>query len=173
MLRDKGVFEFAEAAQCVHAQRPDWRFLLVGDPDPGNPSSLTPDELCEINRHGAVRWLGARSDVAELMAKAHVVCLPSYREGLPKTLLEASACGRPMIASEVAGCREVVHPEVNGVLVPPRDAHALAQAMLRLGDDPALRQRFGAAARAKAEAVFGIDDVVRHTFMVYDALRSA
>jgi glycosyltransferase involved in cell wall biosynthesis len=170
MIRHKGVVEYVEAARVARESYPDWRFLLVGDVDPGNPASLTPDELLDWVAEGTVEWLGRRSDVARLIASAHVVVLPSYREGLPKTLLEAAACGRAMIATDIAGCREVVRHGVTGLLVPPRTHEELASAMITLGTRPELRQRFGRAAREKAEAVFSIEDVVRHTFLVYERL---
>ncbi len=173
MLRHKGVLEYVEAAKRLHKSRPDWRFQLVGDVDPGNPASLTQEQLGEWQDAGLVEWLGQRTDVPQLMANAHVVCLPSYREGLPKTLLEAAATGRAMVSSDAAGCREVVRDEVTGLVVPVRDADSLARAMFRLGEDKELRQRFGRAARAKAEAVFSVDDVVSHTFRVYERLLSS
>jgi glycosyltransferase involved in cell wall biosynthesis len=146
-------------------------FQLLGDVDPGNPASLTQDQLRDWAAQGIVQWLGQRSDVADLMADAHVVVLPSYREGLPKTLLEAAACGRAMIASDISGCREVVRPGVTGLLVPIRTHEELASAMIKLGTHPEMRLRFGRAAREKAEAVFSVEDVVRHTFLVYEQLR--
>ncbi len=171
MLRDKGVREFVEAAQRVKEQHPDWCFRLVGEVDPGNPSSLSTHEIAAWRASGAVEWLGHRDDVEVVIAAAHVVCLPSYGgEGLPKVLLEGAASGRAMIASDVPGCREVVRDEVTGITVPPRDAQALEQAMVRLGEDPSLRARFGRSARQKAEAVFSVEDVVRHTFLVYEEL---
>ncbi len=173
MLRDKGVYEFARAAARVKAQHPDWRFLLAGDVDPGNPSSLSVDDLTELQNQYGIEWLGHIKDIPSLMASAHVICLPTYREGLPKTLLEASAAGRPMIATDIAGCREVVSPEVTGLLVPPRSVAPLAEAMLLLGNNPPLRARMGKAARTKAAAVFSVDDVVEHTFRVYNELLTA
>jgi glycosyltransferase involved in cell wall biosynthesis len=147
--------------------------VLAGGVDPGNPSSLTEAELEAWNAEGVVEWLGHRSDVRAILAGAHVVCLPSYREGLPKSLLEASGIGRPMIASNVPGCREVVRDGITGLLVEPRDALALADAMLRLGRDPTLRARLGRAARERAEALYSIEDVVRDTFLIYDELLRA
>lgn len=171
MLRDKGVREFVEAAELVKQRHPDWRFQLVGEVDPGNPSSLSREEIEAWQTSGAVEWLGQRDDVELVIAAAHVVCLPSYGgEGLPKALLEGAASGRAMITSDVRGCREVVRNEVTGITVPPRDARSLAGAMVRLGEDPSLRARFGRSARQKAEAVFSVEDVVRHTFLVYDEL---
>lgn len=173
MLRHKGVLEFVEAAREVKRTHPEWSFQLLGDVDPGNPASLTPDQLRDWAQEGIVEWLGQRDDVADKMADAHVVVLPSYREGLPKTLLEAAASGRAMIASDIAGCREVVRSEVTGLLVPIRTHEELASAMIRLGNDNDLRQRCGRAAREKAEAVFSVGDVVHHTFLIYEQLQQA
>ena len=171
MLRDKGVFEFARASAIARQQHPDWRFQLAGGVDPGNPTSLSEAELCGLESQYSVEWLGHCEGVVELLQNAHVVCLPTYyREGVPKTLLEAAAAGRPMIVSDIAGCREVVTDGVTGLLVPTREVEALAQAMLRMGEDEVLRARCGRAAREKAEAVFSVDDVVEHTFRVYDDL---
>jgi len=173
MLSDKGIREFVDAARRVQPLEPTWRFRLVGGADPGNPSSLTEDELTSMNAEGCVEWLGHRSDVRALLAASHVVCLPSYREGLPKSLIEASGIGRPMIASNVPGCREVVRDGITGLLVEPRDSRALADAMLRLGRDRNLRMKLGRAARERAEALYSIDDVVRDTFLIYDELKRA
>lgn len=171
MLREKGVIEFAQAAKLVKRQHPDWRFLLAGDLDPGNPSGVSRQELDALQKESGVQWLGYQADIPKLMAQAHVICLPTfYGEGLPKTLLEASAAQRAMIATDIAGCREVITSGVNGLLVPPRTVEPLAQAMLQLGGDPAMRQRLARAAREKAEAVFAVEDVVDHTFRVYDEL---
>jgi glycosyltransferase involved in cell wall biosynthesis len=170
MLRHKGVLEFVAAARKVRVQYPDWRFQLAGNVDPGNPASLTRAELESWVAADDVEWLGHCDDVAGVMARAHVIVLPSYREGLPKTLLEASASGRAMIASDIAGCREVVRAEVTGLLVPIREDVELTAAMIRLGTNPDLRRRLGRAARDKAEAVFSVSDVVRHTFLLYAQL---
>lgn len=173
MLKDKGVREFVDAARVVAATHTDWRFLLVGGVDPGNPSALTTDELEDWQREGVVRWLGHCDDIHAILRENYVACLPSYREGLPKSLLEASAVGRAMITTDVPGCREVVRDGVTGLLVTPRDADSLAAAMERLGSDPALRERLRKAAREKAEAVYAIDDVVHDTFLIYEELASA
>ena len=161
MLRDKGVGEFVAAADRLRLRYPDWNFWLIGDVDPGNPASLTIEQLQDWDTSGNVQWLGQRDDVSELLRASHVVCLPSYyREGLPKTLLEAAAASRAIIASRVAGCLEVVTDGVTGVVVEPRDIEDLTVAMARMGNDAAMRARLGKAARAKAEAVFSIEDVV-------------
>ena len=167
MLRDKGVREFVAAAQTLRAEHPDWRFQLVGGTDAGNPSSLSESELDAWSKQGSVEWLGHRSDIRAVLQAAHVVCLPSYREGLPKSLLEAAAVGRAMIAADVPGCREVVRDGITGLLVPPRNCGALADAMRRLGEQPSLRARLGRAAHDRALALFSIEDVIRDTFLIY------
>ena len=171
MLRDKGIVQFAEAAALVRHRYPDWRFVLAGDVDEGNPTSLSEAELRCLEVDFGVEWIGHCDDISGLIARSHVVCLPTfYREGVPKALLEASAAARPMIASDIAGCREVVTDGVTGLLVPTRAVQPLAEAMLRMGEDPEFRQRCGRAARDKAEAVFSVADVVEHTFRVYAEL---
>lgn len=174
MLRHKGVNEFASAAAIVRQKHPDWEFVLAGDVDVGNPASLTEAQLRDLESSYGVTWVGHCNDIPALLAESHIACLPTYyREGLPKSLLEASAAGLPMIASNIAGCREVVTDEVNGLIVEPRQIEPLAEAMLRLGEDKALREKFGRAAREKAHAVFSVDDVVDHTFRVYDEVLNA
>lgn len=170
MLRDKGVWEYAKAAALVRKEHPDWQFWLVGGVDPGNPSTLATSEMVKLEQRFGVRWLGHRDDVAHIMQQAHVVCLPSYREGLPKVLLEASAIGRALIASNIAGCREVVTEGVTGLLVEPRDVDSLADAMRRLGEDDELRTRCANAALKRAQALYSVEDVVDHTFRVYAEL---
>jgi glycosyltransferase involved in cell wall biosynthesis len=171
MLRDKGVGEFAAAAARLRAEHPDWRFRLAGDVDPGNPATLDRATLAQWQRDG-LEWLGHRDDVPALLAASHVAVLPSYREGLPKSLLEAAACGRPAVATDVPGCRDVVQGGRTGLLVPPQDVSALAAAMRRLGEDAALRMEMGRAARVRVEEHFGIEQVVRETFRLYDELKT-
>ncbi len=171
MLRDKGVAEFVEAARKVRAIYPGWDFWLVGDVDPGNPSSLTISELMAWDKAGIVHWLGHREDVSEILRLSHVLVLPSYyREGLPKILLEAAASQRAIIASRVSGCLEIVTDGVTGLTIAPRDVEDLASAMVRLGNDPELRGRLARAARSKAEAIYRVEDVVSDTFFIYQQL---
>ncbi len=169
MLRHKGVVEFVEAARVVARRHADWRFVLVGDVDAGNPSSLTAAQLSAWVNDGSIEWLGHRADVADILATAHVACLPSYREGLPKSLIEAAASGLPAIATDVPGCRDAVEEGVTGLLVPARSVAQLAAAMIRLGEDPTLRSRMGAAARKRAESLFAVTSIVEDTFAVYEA----
>ncbi|MFQ5773404.1 MAG: glycosyltransferase family 4 protein [Kiloniellaceae bacterium] len=173
MLRDKGVGEFVEAARVLRKKGARARFVLVGDTDAGNPAAIARDRLKAWRREGVVEWWGHREDMPGVLAQAHVVCLPSYREGLPKILIEAAACGRPIVASDVPGCREIARAGDNALSVPIRDAEALARAIERLIADPDLRRRMGARGRSIAEAEFSVARVVRETLAVYNALLEA
>lgn len=167
MLRDKGVVEFAHAARLLRSRGSAARFLLAGMMDEANPAALGPEELQALQRNNGVEWLGHVTDMPGLMSSSHVVCLPSYREGLPKALIEACASGRPIVATDVPGCRDVVTHQVNGLLVRPRDARALAEALQRLLSDPGLRIRMGAAGRRRAESEFDVATVVQATLDEY------
>jgi glycosyltransferase involved in cell wall biosynthesis len=168
MLWDKGVGELMVAAQRLHAQGLDARFVLVGDPDPANPASIPLAQLREWHGHNGVEWWGRREEMPAVLRQAHIACLPSfYGEGLPKSLLEAAACGLPIVTTDAPGYREVVSDHDNGFLVPIRDPLALADALKKLILDPALRQRMGQRSRAKALAAFSQDQVIADTLRVY------
>lgn len=170
LLHDKGVREFVEAARMSAARGDGLRWRLAGSLDPDNPASVTAGELEAWRAEGAIEYVGECADVAGFYAQAHIVTLPSYREGLPKSLIEAAACGRPVVTTDVPGCRDAIESGVSGVLVPPRDARALADAVAALARDEALRVRMGAAGRALAERDFGLDRIVRAHLDVYRAL---
>lgn len=169
-LWDKGVGEYVEAARLVRQRGIEARFLLVGQTDPGNPASI-PDQTIETwSRQGLVECWGWQSDMRAVFSAAHIVTLPSYREGLPTVLIEAAACARPLVATDVPGCRDVVQHGVNGCLVPPRDARQLSEALIHLLESAALRQQMGAASRQMAEQRFDIAHVNRQTLNVYQRL---
>lgn len=170
MLMDKGIVEFVEAARLLRAAGLQARFLLVGAPDTANPASIEKWRLEAWQSEGTVEWLGRREDIAALLAGAHIVCLPSYREGLPKTLAEAAAAGRPIVTTDVPGCREVVRDGIEGLLVPPRESARLACALERLARDPELRLRMGSAARARAVECFSTTRINEETLSVYRKL---
>ena len=170
LLWDKGIAEFIAAARQLQAQGRAIDFLLAGDPDPGNPAAVPEAELHGWVEEGIVEWLGHVDDMPALFASVDMVVLPSYREGLPKGLIEAAACALPLVTCDVPGCRDVVTDGIDGLLVPPRDANALAAAIARLKDDPGLARRLGDAARAKALARFDERIVIADTLAVYREL---
>jgi glycosyltransferase involved in cell wall biosynthesis len=170
MLRDKGVGELVEAARQLRDGVHRLRVQLVGPSDPENPAAIPEITLRNWEREGVVQWLGQRDDVAELWARSHIAVLPSYREGLPKALLEAAACGRPMVATDVPGCREIVIDGETGLLVPARDSASLAQALARLAADAALRKHMGDAARRRVVDHFSQERVAAETLELYQLL---
>ena len=164
LLRQKGVLDFIAAARILRERGVAAECVVAGEPDPENPHSLTREELADP----AITWVG-RVEMAPLLAAAHIACLPTfYREGLPKFLLEAMAAGLPCVTTSVVGCREAVADGESGLLVPPRDPVALADALERLVADPALRARMGAAGRARAETLFADEAVCAATLAVYE-----
>ena len=169
LLRDKGVYEFIGAAKIVRLKNNNVQFLLVGDIDDGNPTSMNSEAIASLANSIDVTWLGARTDIAELLAESHIACLPSYREGLPKSLIEAASVGRPIVTTDTPGCREVVTHMVNGLLVQPRDAQALALAIEKLVEDPNLRKLMGEENRHKAETEYANEIIINQTHRVYDS----
>jgi len=162
LLRDKGVVEFADAARSLRAELPNARFQLLGPIDEGNRTAISRAELDSWVRDGVIEHLGTTDDVRPSIAAASAVVLPSYREGLPRSLLEAGAMARPLIATDVPGCRDVVEEGVNGYLCRARDARSLAQAMRRFADlPPAERLAMGDAGRRKVQERFSEEFVVR------------
>lgn len=173
LLWDKGIAEYIEASRLLHAQGRRVDFLLAGDPDPGNPAAVPESEVRSWVRQGLVQWLGHVEDMPALLRNVDAVVIPSYREGLPKGLIEAAACALPLVTTDAPGCREVVADGVNGLLVPVRDARAIAAAIARLHDNPGLRHRLGQAARTRALEEFDERIVIRKTLEVYEELLQA
>ena len=172
LLRDKGVAELVSAAAMLRAEGDGVRVWIVGDRDPENPNSVTDAELGEWEGTGDVAFLGRREDVARLWQQAHIAALPSYGEGLPKSLLEAAACGRPIVTTDVTGCRDLVPDGRTGILVPPRDARALADALRRLAGNSGVRRQMGDAARELVLDRFSETEVGRATQGLYRMLLS-
>ena len=168
MLRDKGVADFVDAIKILKKRGIQFRAVLAGKPDDGSPDSIPERQLLEWHDSGVVEWWGHVTDMPGILAASHIVCLPSTdREGIPKVLLEAAASGRPIVTSDIPGCREIVRHEVNGLLVPPRNAPALADALMRLIEAPALRKEFGHAGRKLVEAGFSLQRVHSAILNVY------
>ncbi len=170
MLKDKGVPEAVEAARLLRARGMPVLLRLVGDPDPENPMTIDAETLRLYASQPGVEWLGRRDDIAAIWRNAHAAVLPSWHEGLPKALLEALASARPVITTDVPGCRDVIEDEVEGMLVPLRDPAALAAAMERLAADEGLRARMAAAARRRAETRFDQRHVAEAHLALYRAV---
>ena len=171
MLRHKGVMTLIEAYRRATGRGVKFRLLLAGDCDPENPGSLAPEQLREFASAYGIVWLGHVTDIGEVWRQAHFAVQPSRGgEGLPKSLLEAAACGRAMVATDVPGCREIAIEGETGIIVPVDDADALAEAMVRMVEDADMRERFGKAARRLVETDFSAEVIGRQTVSVYDRL---
>ena len=173
MLWDKGIGVLVEAARLLKVDTAA-RVVLVGEPDPGNPASVSQSTLEKWHAAGIIEWWGWRADMPETYNQSHIVTLPTmYGEGVPTSLLEAAACGRPLVASDIPGCRQVVQDGHNGLLVPPNDPQALAAALKRLAGDAALRGRMGAASRQLVIQKFTHAQVNAATLRVYQQVLGA
>ena len=172
MLWDKGVGVFVAAATQLRSRGVAARFALCGGTDDGNPTAIPLAQLRQWNHSGVVEWWGFMPDMQSVFSRAHIVCLPSFAEGMPRVLLEAAAAGRPIVTSDAPGCREIVRHGENGFLVPVKDSAALAGALQRLIEDGELRRAFGARGRLIAETEFSQEQVVAETLTVYRALLS-
>ena len=170
LLDDKGVRPLIEAQARLTDRGEDIRLLIAGDRDPANPASIDPREIAGWESRPGVTLLGHVDDIAGIWSRAHIAVLPSRREGLPLSLLEAAACGRAIVATDVPGCSEIARPGVNALLVPADDAAALAEAIATLAHDPRLRQRFAAAGRSMVEREFSSAEIGRQIVAVYDRL---
>ena len=172
LLRDKGIVEFVEAARILKRQGSPARFVLVGDAPKENPSSVAQGLLDAWKAEGVVEFWGFRSDMPEVFGRSHIVVLPSYREGFPKALIEAAACGRAVVTTDVPGCRDAIRADETGRLVPVRDSAALAAAMRGLIEDRQIRLKMGIAGRALAERAFSVAEVTRRHLDIYHGLSS-
>lgn len=169
LLDSKGVGDLVAAARLLRGWRIPCRLRFCGRSDEGHAGAVPVAHLRQWADEGLVQWDGHRDDMPSAYAAAHIVALPSYREGLPRSLVEGAACGRALVAADVPGCREVVAHGRNGLLVPPRDPRRLAEALARLLRDPVERRAFGAAGPAIADQ-FGLESVLVATLAVYDEL---
>ena len=170
LLREKGIYELLAAARIIRQRDVRVEFLLAGNIYPGNPSSLTSKEIVAIKEDGIVNCLGHVDDMLPLLAKVDIVVLPSYREGTPRILIEAAAMAIPIVATDIAGCRGLVQDGINGLLVPIKDAPALAAALQRLIADRALRLEMGVAGRRIVMAEFDEKIVLEKTLAIYRRL---
>ena len=167
MLVTKGLMEFVEATRLLKEKGIQARFALAGRTDPGNPASLSEQQIDVWKESGLLEWWGWRDDMPSTLAQADIFCLPSYREGVPNALLEATASGLPIVTTDVPGCRDVVTHGLNGLLVPVRNVPILAEALETLLSNPQLRNNMGIAGREIAVNQFGLNKVNEETLMVY------
>ncbi|QDV67261.1 N,N'-diacetylbacillosaminyl-diphospho-undecaprenol alpha-1,3-N-acetylgalactosaminyltransferase [Rosistilla carotiformis] len=168
MLWDKGIGQLVEAARLLRQRGVACRFVLAGLPDPANPTSIPAEQLQRWHDEGIVEWLGKRGDIPKLLNRSHIACLPSYYgEGIPLSLIESAAAGRPIITTDMPGCREMVSQSLNGRIVPPRKVVPLADAIEELVGNHSLRQKMGVESRRLAESKYGIDAVREATWQLY------
>ncbi len=173
MLREKGVEYFVEAARRLKRGPTPVRFLLIGMPDPFNPGSISEDKLQTWVKEGVVEWQGFRRDMPNALLDAHIVCLPTYyREGVPRILMEAASCGRPLVTTDMPGCRDIVKDGINGLIVPPHDVDALAEALRQLIENPGMRVRMGSSGRKLAQEHFALPKVLDEFWALYMRLRT-
>jgi glycosyltransferase involved in cell wall biosynthesis len=170
LLTDKGIRALVAAHGIVRGQGHDVNMIIAGNPDPANPASVSLEEVQDWSRRPGITWLGHIDDIASLWRKCHFAVLPSHREGLPGSLLEAAACGRSMIATDAPGCREIVIEDQTGLLVPIEDAPALARAIVKLAISPDPRSRYGKAARELVECKFSAKIIGDSVVRLYDQL---
>ena len=170
MLKDKGIYEFVEAAKILHYKNIKGRFLLIGDIDKKNPTSLKKSTLEEWNDKKIIEWLGWVNDVNKILLETDILCLPSYREGLPKSLLEGAAIGLPLVTTNTVGCREVVLDGVNGYLVPIKESKKLSLAIQKLIEDKELRLRMGKESLRIAKSEFSSEIINSQTLSIYDEM---
>lgn len=171
LLWDKGVMEFVEAARILRTKGIQARFLLVGEPDFNHPSAVPLDKLRHWHNKGYIEWLGWRNDMPQLMKQCNIFCLPSYYgEGVPRSLLEAASVGRAIVTTNSLGCRDVVRHEYNGLIVPARNAEALASAIIQLIQDPYLREQMGLRGKSEVNEKFSSNIIIQEIKDVYASL---
>ncbi len=170
MLYDKGIAEFVECSERIKRIKPNVRFLLAGPLDHGNPAHIPSEVIKKWQKENKIEYLGKHSDMRELIGLSDIVVFPSYREGKPKFLLEAASMGKPIITTDVPGCRDVVENEKNGILVPIKDIESLFNAVIKLINNPELRRKMGEKSRKKAKKEFDEKIVIEKTLKVYKQL---
>jgi glycosyltransferase involved in cell wall biosynthesis len=167
LLKEKGIYEFVEAARRIKRIFPETQFQLLGKRDERNPTVIPLKDIAAWQSEGLISWLGETHDVRPFLSRADVVVLPSYREGLPRSLLEAGAMGKPVISTDTPGCRDAVDDRQTGLLVPPKDFFPLSEAMIHLIEDPELGKIMGMAGRKKVEQEFDEKRVIEKILKAY------
>lgn len=172
MIWEKGIREFVSAANKIYALHPDWKFLLAGIADYEHPSKIPKDWLEAVSKKGNIFWIGHCDDMVAQYKKAHIVCLPSYREGFPKALMEAAAAGCAIITSNATGCREAIIEGVTGDLVEIKNEQQLYEKLLRLIENPEVIEKYALAGRKMAFKKYDENEIIKDTIGIYDRLIS-
>jgi glycosyltransferase involved in cell wall biosynthesis len=170
LLKDKGIYDFISAAKIIKERKINAQFLIAGDLDLMNPSGLSVDDLKKIKEENYVGVIGYEKNIAKLYSESHIVCLPSYREGLPKSLIEAAAASRAIVTTDVPGCRDAIIANKTGLLVPVKNPKKLADAIQYLLEHPQERIAMGKAGRILAENQFSIEKIVKNHLDIYKKL---
>ncbi|NJP04116.1 MAG: glycosyltransferase family 4 protein [Chloroflexaceae bacterium] len=171
LLWDKGVGELVDAARILKQRGVTARVVLAGTPDTSNPATIPESQLIAWTEEGVVEWIGYQANMPAVLAQCHIVCLPSsYREGIPMSLIEAASCSRPIVTTDAPGCREIVRDQWNGLLVPVKDAQAVANALETLIQNPSLRRQMGERGRQLVLERFTKEHVIEQTFAIYRSL---
>ena len=170
VLKDKGVLEFVEAAKIIQNSGIQADFILVGSPDPGNPTSIPIAQIQDWVKRGILEFWGHQEDMNQILGQASIIALPSYREGFPKVLIEAAAIGRPVVTTDVAGCRDAIYNGITGVLVPPKDSNSLAEEIKKLIDSPETCHKMGIEGRKMAEERFDEKITIERHLSIYDQI---
>jgi glycosyltransferase involved in cell wall biosynthesis len=166
-LKDKGIHEFVAAAKQIQEKGIAARFVLVGDIDLNNPATLTVKQIQDWVSQGIVEWWGWQDNIVSVFHQVHIVCLPSYREGIPKVLQEAAACAKPIVTTDAPGCRDVVQEGDNGFLVPVKNSNILASRLITLIQQPDLREKMGKRGRERAQSEFSVNKIINDTLVLY------
>ena len=170
LIRDKGVYDFVSATQILKQRGIDAIFYLAGNLDRNNPTGLSLKDVDELKKNNNLKFLGFHKDVPTLFSKCHIICLPSYREGFPKSLMEAAAAGRAIVTTDVPGCRDAIIPNKTGLIVPIKSPEKLADALQKLIENPKDRIAMGKAGRKLAEKEFLIEKIVYKHLKIYQEL---
>ena len=172
IIGDKGANEFVEASRILKSKKINVRLVLVGKNDTQNPTNIKEEKIIEWANEGIIEWWGFSEDMVSIFAKASIICLPSYREGLPRVLIEAASSGLPIITTDVPGCREIVKNNFNGILVQVKNSNAIADAIITLLKEPQLINYMGANGRKLAMNEFNEENFIKNSIKIYEDLSS-
>jgi len=170
LLWDKGIGDFVNAANILKRKHVDARFILVGQRDIHNPASISESQISEWVESNIVEYWGFEENMSIILNKATIVCLPSYREGFPKVLLEAASCAKPIVTTDVPGCRQAIENDISGLLVPPKNPQALADAIEKLINDKSLCKKMGERGLERVKIELSQDIIANKTINLWERI---